>query len=58
MASINDITGDKIKTKVGNDDRFKEGFEGIDWAVKLEVTKSTADKPVEPTQLELDFGEA
>jgi hypothetical protein len=50
MASKNDITGDKIQTKVGNNDKFKEGFEGIDWSVKLEVTKPTPDKPVEPTE--------
>lgn len=50
MTSRNDITGDKIQTKVGNNDKFKEGFEGIDWSVKLEVTKPTTDKPVEPTE--------
>ena len=54
MTSKNDITGDVIKTKISNGKKFKEGFEGIDWSVKLEVTKPTPDKPV---QLELDFDE-
>jgi hypothetical protein len=57
MASINDITGDLIKTRVGNGDKFKKGYDGIDWSVKLEDVKPTTPKPVEPTQLELDFGD-
>ncbi len=57
MAARNEITGDLIKTRVGNSDNFKKGFDGIDWSVKLEDAKSTTDKPVEPVQLELDFDE-
>lgn len=57
MAARNEITGDLIKTKVGDSDKFKKGFDGIDWSVKLEDTVATSDKPVEPVQLELDFDE-
>lgn len=36
MAARNDITGDLIKTRVGNTDNFKKGYDGIDWSVKME----------------------
>jgi hypothetical protein len=36
MAARNDITGDLIKTRVGNTDKFKKGYDGIDWSVKME----------------------
>jgi hypothetical protein len=53
MAARNDITGDLIKTRVGNSDNFKKGFDGIDWSVKLEDTVAPTNQPVEPVQLEL-----
>lgn len=57
MAARNEITGDLIKTRVGNSDKFKKGFDGIDWSVKLEDVTPATNQPVEPTQLELDFDE-
>lgn len=36
MAARNDITGDLIKSRVGDTDKFKKGYDGIDWSVKLE----------------------
>jgi hypothetical protein len=57
MAARNEITGDLIKTRVGNSDNFKKGFDGIDWSVKLEDVTPATNQPVEPTQLELDFDE-
>jgi hypothetical protein len=53
MAARNEITGDLIKTRVGNSDNFKKGFDGIDWSVKLEDDKSTTNQPVDTTQLDL-----
>jgi hypothetical protein len=53
MAARNDITGDLIKTRVGNSDNFKKGFDGIDWSVKLEDVTPTTNQPVEPPQLDL-----
>jgi hypothetical protein len=57
MTARNEITGDLIKTRVGNSDNFKKGFDGIDWSVKLEDVTPATNQPVEPTQLELDFDE-
>lgn len=57
MAARNEITGDLIKTRVGNSDNFKKGFDGIDWSVKLEDVTPATNQPVEPTQMELDFNE-
>jgi len=57
MTARNEITGDLIKTRVGNSDNFKKGFDGIDWSVKLEDVTPTTNQPVESTQLELDFDE-
>jgi hypothetical protein len=57
MTARNDITGDLIKTKVSDDRKFKKGYDGIDWSVKLEDPAPTPDKPAEPTQMELDFGD-
>lgn len=34
--SKNDVTGDLIKTR-HNTEGFSQGFDGIDWAVKLEA---------------------
>jgi len=48
MASHNDVTGDALVSKVYTK-KFGEGFDGIDWSVKLE--------PTPPVQLELDFEE-
>jgi hypothetical protein len=53
MAARNEITGDLIKTRVGNSDKFKKGFDGIDWSVKLEDVTPAPTEPVEPTQLDL-----
>ena len=36
MAARNDITGDLIKSRVGDTDKFKKGYDGIDWSVKME----------------------
>lgn len=41
MAARNDITGDLIKTRVGNTDNFKKGYDGIDWSVKMEDEPET-----------------
>jgi len=53
MAARNEITGDLIKTRVGNSDNFKKGFDGIDWSVKLEDVTPATNQPVEPAQLDL-----
>jgi hypothetical protein len=53
MAARNEITGDLIKTRVGNSDNFKKGFDGIDWSVKLEDVTPATNQPVESTQLDL-----
>lgn len=53
MTARNEITGDLIKTRVGNSDNFKKGFDGIDWSVKLEDVTPATNQPVEPTQLDL-----
>jgi hypothetical protein len=44
--SINDITGDKIQTKAKQPSKFDQGYEGIDWSVKLvpETTKTNKNK--------------
>ena len=57
MTARNDITGDLIKTKVVVNDKFEKGFGAIDFSVKLEETKATPDKPLEPIQMEFDFDE-
>lgn len=48
MASHNDVTGDALVSRVINK-KFDEGFDVVDWSVKLE--------PTAPVQLELDFEE-
>ena len=57
MTAYNDITGDLIKTKVVTDDKYEKGFGAIDFSIKLEETKTTSDKPMEPVQPELPFDE-
>jgi hypothetical protein len=53
MTARNEITGDLIKTRAGNSDNFKKGFDGIDWSVKLEDVTPATNQPVESTQLDL-----
>jgi len=48
MASHNDITGDVLVSKVINKN-FDNGFDGIDWSVKLEPKK-----PMVQLELEVD----
>jgi hypothetical protein len=57
MVARNEITGDKIKTKVSNSDDFKKGYDEINWKVKMGHVEPTANKPMEPVQLELPFDE-
>lgn len=42
--STNDITGDKLKTKVTTDN-YRNGFDAIDWSVKDEPVKNEESKP-------------
>jgi hypothetical protein len=58
MASYNEITGDKIATRTITKD-YENNFDRIFRKDKDKVVESTpaADKPVEPVQLELDFGD-
>jgi hypothetical protein len=58
MASYNDITGDKIATRTITKD-YEDNYDRIfgkkkDKVVEPEVTPA---EPVEPTQMELDFGD-
>ena len=40
--SVNDITGDKIKTKNPNS-KFENNYQDIDWSVKWEPKKEKKD---------------
>jgi hypothetical protein len=57
MASYNEITGDKIATRTITKD-YEDNFDRIFRKDKDKVAEPapTADKPLEPVQLELDFG--
>lgn len=60
MATRNDITGDKIQSRISNK-QFEDNFDAIFRKPKetpntVDITKPAPDKPVEPTQLELDLG--
>lgn len=46
MAAVNDVTGDKIKTK-GNSDKFRDNFDTIDWGKKEDESSEKALKPEE-----------
>ena len=38
MVARNDITGDKIQSKINENDKFDSNYGEIDWSVKLEDT--------------------
>jgi hypothetical protein len=44
MVARNDITGDKIQSKINENDKFDNNYGEIDWSVKLE------DIPIKPTK--------
>lgn len=50
MAAKNDITGDTIISRIQSNS-YDDGYDGIDWSVKLEEPKPATDKPVEPPVL-------
>jgi hypothetical protein len=52
MASYNDITGDKIATRAVTK-KYGDNFDNIFRKNKVAEVTPTADKPVEPVQLEL-----
>lgn len=58
MTARNDITGDLIKTRQ-NTTAYEDNYDRIFGKKKHTVADSeaAADKPVEPVQLELDFGD-
>lgn len=51
MAARNEITGDLIKSKVSDSEKYKKGFDEIDWSVKLEDAEVGTNKPVEQSAL-------
>jgi hypothetical protein len=57
MASYNDITGDKIATRTVSK-KYGDNFDNIFRKKKPDAHEATPApiQPVEPTQLELDFG--
>lgn len=50
MVSKNDITGDKIQTKIGNDNKYEDNYDAIFRKNKVGNATPTPDKPVEPTE--------
>jgi hypothetical protein len=56
MASYNDITGDKIATRTVTK-KYGDNFDNIFRKDKVAEVTPTTDKPVEPVQLELAFGD-
>jgi hypothetical protein len=48
MVARNDITGDKIQSKINENDKFDKGYGEIDWSVKLD------DIPIKPTEEDKD----
>lgn len=44
MVARNEITGDKIQSKVNENDKFDKGYGEIDWSVKLEDTPKPVEK--------------
>jgi len=45
MVARNDITGDKIQSKINENENFDKGYGEIDWSVKLDDTpKPTEEK--------------
>ena len=56
MASYNDITGDKIATRQVSKD-YENNFDRIFRKDKVAEATPASTEPVEPTQLELDFGD-
>lgn len=55
MATRNDITGDLIQTKLGNNEAYEANWDKIFGKKKATVAEAepTPDQPVEPTQLDL-----
>ena len=51
MASRNDITGDLIKTKLGDSDAYADGWERIFGKNKVASTEPTTNQSVEPAVL-------
>jgi hypothetical protein len=43
--SINDITGDKLKSKIGDVESFSKGFDAIDWGAKSFHPVEQEDEP-------------
>jgi hypothetical protein len=56
MASYNDITGDKIATRTVTKD-YENNFDRIFRKDKVAEATPAPTEPVEPTQLELAFGD-
>ncbi len=56
MASYNDITGDKIATRTITK-QYGDNFDNIFRKDKVVETTPAPIEPVEPTQMELDFGD-
>ena len=50
MVARNDITGDKIQSKINENDKFDKGYGEIDWSIKMDDTPPAADKPVDTTE--------
>jgi hypothetical protein len=66
MVARNDITGDLIKSKTTMGKEFEDRFKAIfgdkkktngGWTPPVAPVEATTNKPVEPVQLELDFGD-
>jgi hypothetical protein len=44
VVSKNDVTGDSLSTKPTTE-KFRKGYEGIDWSVKLNTDEAPVDTP-------------
>jgi hypothetical protein len=44
MVARNDITGDKIQSKINENENFDKGYGEIDWSVKLDDTPKPVEK--------------
>lgn len=47
MVARNEITGDKIQSKINENDKFDKNYGEIDWSVKLEDTPTDLNTPKE-----------
>jgi hypothetical protein len=52
MVARNEITGDKIQSKINENENFDKGYGEIDWSIKMDVTPPTADKPMDTAKTE------